>query len=448
MSSHLEEDIPDTAPLIVSEQSQQQEQDTLPSTQEIQQEKRRKETIQFYVEQLTLLFYPLIITFALTCWIETTLAIDNSVVSNPWVVYDEVESDSLGTRLGGSVLNAVVMVCGITVMTFMFVLCFKYRLYKLLFFWLGLSVFSVLGITASTLWIGIMDVYQISLDYFTLAICAWNFSIVGVIAVFWNSPLWVQQAYLIAISAVTSISMLRMPFWTTWTVLVAVAVYDLFAVLCPAGPLQLLISIAEERDEEIPALIYSVGMASFDTPGNQVAGGYTTQVSSQRSLISSLTSWIPFYKGNHTGYHTVETLEEDVQMQSERSTSRANNTRFSLPTIEIPIEPTGLNQRNRQEFEEEEEEEDDMNAIKLGLGDFIFYSVLVGKASRTDAVTLCLCIISILIGLALTILILTIKRKALPALPFSIFFGSITYAISYFMTGPMIRQLSLDLVAF
>lgn len=50
--------------------------------------------------------------------------------SNPLMVYDELPSDSVGTRLGGSVLNAVIVVCGIAVMTFMFVLCFKYHLYK------------------------------------------------------------------------------------------------------------------------------------------------------------------------------------------------------------------------------------------------------------------------------------------------------------------------------
>jgi hypothetical protein len=46
------------------------------------------------------------------------------------MVYDELPSDSVGIRLGGSVLNAIIVVCGITIMTFMFVLCFKYHLYK------------------------------------------------------------------------------------------------------------------------------------------------------------------------------------------------------------------------------------------------------------------------------------------------------------------------------
>lgn len=46
--------------------------------------------------------------------------------------YDELPSDSTSVRLGGSVLNAIFVVCGITAMTFFFVLCFKYRFYKVI----------------------------------------------------------------------------------------------------------------------------------------------------------------------------------------------------------------------------------------------------------------------------------------------------------------------------
>ncbi|KAL7323885.1 hypothetical protein PS15p_210475 [Mucor circinelloides] len=344
------------------------------------------------------------------------------------MIYDELASDSVGTRLGGSVLNAIIVVCGITLMTFMFVLCFKYRLYKFLFFWLGLSVLSILGVTASALWIEMLNVYNMPMDYLSMLFCTWNVAVVGVVAIFWKSPLWVQQVYLVLVSAATSISMLRMPPWTTWTVLIAVAIYDLFAVLCPAGPLRLLITMAEERQENIPALVYSAGMASFDTEDDFI-GGYRTQESNRAS--QNHKKWLPFTNANK-GYRPIHNNESN-----ENATSS-----IALSTLE---QSRDIERRNSNEAgQDEDEEEDELNAIKLGLGDFIFYSVLVGKAAKTDSVTLCLCIIAILTGLSLTILILTLNRKALPALPISILLGCITYASAYYMTSPMIFTLSLQ----
>ena len=63
--------------------------------------------------------------------------------------------------------------------------------------------------------------------------------VVGVGSVFfWPAPVLLKQGYLVVTGVVTAYMFTFIPEWTTWTLLIAMALYDLYAVLTPGGPLK------------------------------------------------------------------------------------------------------------------------------------------------------------------------------------------------------------------
>jgi presenilin 1 len=87
-------------------------------------------------------------------------------------------------------------------------------------------------------------------------------------------------------------------------------------------------------------------------------------------------------------------------------------------------------------FEVLSEEGKDKNNIKLGLGDFIFYSVLVSEAAVYSFTTFAACTLVILAGLGVTLLLLAMYGQALPALPVSIFLGVIFFLLTRYFIQP------------
>jgi presenilin 1 len=95
---------------------------------------------------------------------------------------------------------------------------------------------------------------------------------------------------------------------------------------------------------------------------------------------------------------------------------------------------------------EGEEEEPHDRSIKLGLGDFVFYSVLVSRAALFDVSTMAACFVSVIMGLGSTLFLLGVFKKALPALPISIFLGVAFYFLTRLVVTPMIVELTLNAV--
>ena len=82
-------------------------------------------------------------------------------------------------------------------------------------------------------------------------------------------------------------------------------------------------------------------------------------------------------------------------------------------------------------------------AHRLGLGDFIFYSLLVARgATLGDDTTVAACYIAVLAGMCGTIMLLAIVKKALPALPFSIALGLIFFFLTRGVVVPYVKEFS------
>lgn len=89
---------------------------------------------------------------------------------------------------------------------------------------------------------------------------------------------------------------------------------------------------------------------------------------------------------------------------------------------------------------DDEDFSDEKNSIRLGLGDFIFYSVLVAKAAQYSFATFAACILVILAGLGGTLVLLSVYHHALPALPISIFLGVFFYIVTRVFMEPWIME--------
>jgi len=350
------------------------------STMNVEEEEEGEETLEDYAGMVVTIFKPVAITMLLVVWAVRTINVHDLGGQSASLIYVEQESDGTGTKLLGSILNALIFLAIIIGTTVIFVILYKYRCLKVIYAWLGFSTCSLLAVFGGYIFYLILEAKNLPLDYITFSLLVWNFAVVGIIAIFLYAPQKINQGYLVIISALLAIYFTRLPEWTTWAILAIVAVYDLFAVLCPRGPLKVLVETAQERKEPIPALLYNASVVMMMAKEDD------------ELQVQSLDDDEP---QSHS--------EQIQQQQSEEQQPTGEQTTTTTTPAPQPASSGG-------------------KGVKLGLGDFVFYSVLMGRAALFDMLAVFTCFIGIMTGLFATLLLLAVFRKALPALPISIFF--------------------------
>ncbi|CAN4109364.1 unnamed protein product [Withania somnifera] len=309
--------------------------------------------------------------------------------------------------------------------------------------------------------------------------------------------------YMVCLGIIVAVWFTKLPEWTTWVVLVALALYDLVAVLAPGGPLKMLVELASSRDEELPALVYEARPNVSSRFGNRGPGlgllvaGVSDGDSIELGVMSGGENvgqngrGVSEMRNGNAGVREVETegeilplmgggngrerpvvnvvIREGNESDRGRNEMRSENEEIGF-VREVGIEGEmlplmgGGNGRERPVTNEEisesnengrgrilervivEEEEERGRGIKLGLGDFVFYSVLVGRAAMYDLMTVYACYLAIISGLGCTLILLAVCRHALPALPISIALGVVFYFLTRLLMEPFVVGTSTNLL--
>ncbi|KAH9258944.1 hypothetical protein BASA82_000300 [Batrachochytrium salamandrivorans] len=315
------------------------------------------------------------------------------------VVFEESASSSSAELFSQALVNALVIVGVIILATVMMVVLYYFKFMRVLIGYLMITTAMLLAVSTGLVVQTLLQVYQLPLDAVSYSLLFYNFAVVGVLAIFYQRglPSQLTGGYLICISVTMAWILLRyLPEWTCWVLLAVLALYDLCAVLTPCGPLKWLVKIMQTRSEPLPGLLYEARFGNAIPP--------TAVVSVHPVAVASVPQ--------------------------------------SHPTAMVSAPPSHSTQ---QPYDDDEEDDEDQS-IKLGLGDFVFYSLLCARASLVSFTTFIAVFVVILFGLAVTLVLLAVYKTALPALPVSIFLGLAFFFATDAVIVPMVRDLAVALV--
>ncbi|KAJ3300102.1 Presenilin-2 [Borealophlyctis nickersoniae] len=414
---------------------------TTPAEPELTEEEKA-EDLKFYMEQIYLLIKPVICCILLAIlWVKLTRVEDDYYDTSTGQLDTGGQSISIaygispgtgGAAVTTSIVSALAILGEIVGATIVIVLLFYFGCMKILYGFFVLVVLALLGLFGFTLGSDLLSVHNLALDHVTFWFFIWNLAAVGVALIFYKGPMFLQQIYLVVMSSLMAFSLTQLPALTTWILLALLAVWDLIAVLCPFGPLRILVETSRNENREIPALLYTAMVWMMASPGTPP---------SSRSADNTETIAVPAraYTGppSRSGARISDPPSEYGDERELTDTSRrwSNADADTPPPVEQPNSiPSPANGTipavTAAAADVEDEEEEESTGLKLGLGDFVFYSVLVARAAMFDWVTTAACTVAVMTGMNMTIFLLAIYQKALPALPISIAFGILFYFVS------------------
>lgn len=254
---------------------------------------------------------------------DETRAAGEAALSRSYEVFRLQEGNASQNFLA-SVGNTFIIIGVICAMTFVVVLLYKFRCMKFFYGYMILVTTMLLGYFTTNILLIAIRKYDIPADWPSLIFIMYNFAIVGTISIFFGKgiPTFITQGYLICTSIVLAWQLSFFGTWTAWTLLVVLALYDLFAVLTPCGPLRKLAELMSEADAPaIPGLLYEAALPSGVERPNGNAKATSQQQQRRRQLDESTT----------VNNSSSDTNDDERKMPAKESRETKASTRSSAP---------------------------------------------------------------------------------------------------------------------
>jgi presenilin 1 len=363
----------------------------------------------------------------------------------PYLVYEETPNESQEQLFTQGLINALAIVGGVIVMTFIILALFYFNMMRTLFALIMAQLALLLGFSTGLLMQTALWLLHVPTDAITYSLIFWNFAIGGVVSIFYTVavPEVFTQGYLVIISITMTWVWIRyFPEFTLWILLAVIALYDLCAVLTPCGPLKILVGMMQEKNAVPPGLLYEARIQRDGITSSNVQGTATTTTTTNTNTSGPT---IPLNRRPLPSPPISEDNDQDVPLPiTSSSTSRL------MVTI-----PSSQQQQHQQQFTNntntvDDNEDNDAESIassempdksiRVGLGDFIFYSIAGSKAALNSFTCFISVFVVVLLGLGMTLVLLAVYKKALPALPFSIFLGLIFYFLTDILIVPRVES--------
>jgi presenilin 1 len=324
---------------------------------------------------------------------------------------DVVAGTGVSTSVSDSLIIVSIFSILIILITLLILFIFYMKWQQCLIYYFYLPSVVILAIVTPAFFRTVLSSLNwFSIDIFSVLLSVWNFTALGIMSIFSlyaPTPLCLRQFYLIHNSAIISVLIIHaLPGWAPWLLLTFLVLWDLFAVLAPFGPLNLIINLAEKEGiVDMPGLIYSTDLEPAET--NREEGENATKTVSQQEgqPLNAAKSKVK----------TTKTIKSDDSIENTQS---VRDSDLKSPVTDT-VSPAPKSRRYRANIVEK--------GVHIGLGDFIFYSLLIGLTSKgrnqNDFYTVLTTLNAVQFGLVVTLFILALTKRALPALPISIGLG-------------------------